>query len=58
MMDNVNLGAGMPSEMQTVGITGHRQDEGQGIMVYHIIPHIVQLGINTCRETDHKTDQN
>lgn len=53
-MNNANLAAGVPCEMQTVSVTGHRQDEGQGIMIDHIIPYIVQLSIKTCREEKKK----
>lgn len=51
-MKSANLAAGVPCEMQAVGVTGHRQDEGKGIMIYHIIPHIVQLSIKTCRQKE------
>lgn len=36
---------GMPGEVETVGLTGHRQGEGQSVMVHHAVSHIVQLCI-------------
>lgn len=36
---------GMPSEVETVGLTGYRQGEGKRIMIHYVVSHIVQLCI-------------
>lgn len=43
----INLCLGMPSEVKAVGLTGHRQREGQSIMIDYVIAYIVQLCIQT-----------
>lgn len=37
--------------MEAAGVAGDRQDEGQGVEVDHVISHIEELCIQTCRDT-------
>lgn len=50
-MNRVYLALGMPGEVQSVGLAGYRQYEGESVMIHHIVPHIVQLSIQTCEHT-------
>lgn len=43
----LNLCAGMPSEVKAVGVAGHRQREGQSIVIDYVVAHVVQLCIQT-----------
>lgn len=45
----INLCLGMPSEVKAVGLTGHRQREGQSIMIDYVVAYIVQLCIQAWR---------
>lgn len=45
----INLCLGMPSEVKAVGLTGHRQREGESIMIDYVVAYIVQLCIQTWR---------
>lgn len=49
------LALGVPGEVQTVGLAGYWQYEGESIMIHHIVPHIVQLSIQTCKHTKELT---
>lgn len=54
-----HLGFGMPGEVEIVGLAGYQEIEGQGIVINHIIPHIRQLCIQTCKKKEKsKTGKN
>lgn len=39
--------------MEAAGVTRDRQDKGQGVEVDHIVTHIEELRIQTCRDERH-----
>lgn len=47
-----HLGLGMPGEVEIVGLAGYEEIEGQGIVIDHIIPHVRQLCIQTCKKKE------
>lgn len=47
----------MPCEVKAVGLTGHRQSEGESVMIHHIVPHVVELSIQACvKKEDQQVD--
>lgn len=39
---------GMPWEVKAVGLTRHRQGEGESVVIHHIVTHVVELCIQAC----------
>ena len=42
----------MPCEVKAVSLAGHRQGEGESIMIHHIVSHIVELCVKACVWTE------
>lgn len=42
----------MPREVEAVGLTGHRQGEGESVIIHHIVSYIVQLCVQACVRTE------
>lgn len=39
----------MPCEVEAVGVAGDRQDEGEGIVIHHVVSHVEELCVQTWR---------
>lgn len=47
---SAHLCFGVPGEVEAAGVTRDRQYKGQGVEVHHIVAHIEELCVQTCRE--------
>lgn len=39
----------MPCEVEAAGVAGDRQDEGEGIVIHHVVSHVEELRVQTWR---------
>lgn len=39
----------MPCEVEAVGVAGDRQDEGEGVVIHHVVSHVEELRVQTWR---------
>lgn len=49
---SAHLCLGVPGEVEAAGVAGDGQDKGQGVEVDHVVAHIEELRIQTCRDTE------
>lgn len=43
---------GVPCEVKAVGLTGHRQSEGESVMIHHVVSHVEELCVEAWVTTE------